>query len=107
YRQAHRAELGWIAVEAEDDPPHRPVNIPSAPYPQYDMTVQVGAIAVATRYMIASRDIADDHAVDLDRVPPDGEQALIVGDVVLFLHGHSSSVEEAVPLAGPLLEQAA
>src|SRR4029450_12156971 len=35
YRQAHRAELGWIAVEAEDDPPHRPVNIPSAPYPQY------------------------------------------------------------------------
>src|SRR5262249_44995857 len=33
YRTAHRDELGWIAVEGEDDPPHRPVNVPSAPIP--------------------------------------------------------------------------
>jgi pimeloyl-ACP methyl ester carboxylesterase len=106
YRITHRDRLGWIAVEGEDDPPHRPVNIPSAPYPQYNMTVRVGAIDVVTRYMVASSSITDDHAVDEEKVPPDREHPLIIGDIVLFIHGHSSSVEEAVTLAGPLLAQA-
>jgi pimeloyl-ACP methyl ester carboxylesterase len=107
YRNAQRAGLGWIAVEGEDDPPHRPVNIPATPYPQYNMTVRVRGIDVTTRYMVASRDIADDHPVDIAAIPADPELPLIIGDVVLFIHGHSSSVEEAVTLAGPLLAQAA
>lgn len=106
YRIAERDRLGWIAVSGEDDPPHRPVNVPSAPFPQYDMAVRVDGIEVVTRYMVASRDITDDHPVDLDRVPPDGEHPLVIGDVILFIHGHSSAVEEAVSLAGPLLAQA-
>jgi pimeloyl-ACP methyl ester carboxylesterase len=106
YRIAGRDRLGWIAVSGEDDPPHRPVNVPSAPYPQYNMTVRVDGIDVVTRYMVASRHIRDDHPVYADRIPPDREHPLIIGDVVLFIHGHSSSVEEAVSLAGPLLAQA-
>jgi pimeloyl-ACP methyl ester carboxylesterase len=105
HRLAHRAELGWIAVEGEEDPPHRPVNVPSAPFPQYDMTVTVDGIPVTTRYMVASRQVADEHPVDIDDLPSDREHPVIVGDVVVFIHGHSSSVEEAVPLAQQLIEQ--
>ena len=36
-----RNALGWIAVSGEDDSPHRPVNVPSSDYPQYDLSVQV------------------------------------------------------------------
>lgn len=106
YRTAHRDALGWIAVSGQDDPPHRPVNIPSAPFPQRNATVRVRGIDVVTRYMVASRHITDDYPSDLRTIPPDREQPLVIGDVVLFIHGHSSSVEEAVTLAGPLLAQA-
>jgi pimeloyl-ACP methyl ester carboxylesterase len=106
YRTAQRDALGWIAVSGEDDPPHRPVNMPSAPFPQYNMTVRVGAIDVVTRYMVASRHILDDHPADVRTIPPDREHPLIIGDVVVFIHGHSSSVEEAVGLAGALLAEA-
>lgn len=106
YRIAHREHLGWIAVEGEDDPPHRPVNLPSAPFPQVNMTVRVDGIDVMTRYMVASRQLADDHPVDVGTIPPDREHPLIIGDIVLFIPGHSSSAEEAVPLAEQLLAQA-
>jgi pimeloyl-ACP methyl ester carboxylesterase len=53
-----RQPLGYIAVSGEDDQPHRPVNVPSAEFPQYDLDVQVpvpnaAPILVHTRYMIA------------------------------------------------------
>jgi len=53
-----RDPLQYIAVSGEDDQPHRPVNVPSAEYPQYDLDVQVPVpngppIVVHTRYMIA------------------------------------------------------
>jgi pimeloyl-ACP methyl ester carboxylesterase len=53
-----RAQMGWIAVSGEDDTPHRPVNVPTAPYPQYDLPVSVsgpsGTITATTRFMVAS-----------------------------------------------------
>lgn len=105
YRRAYREPLGWIAVAGEDDAPHRPVNVPPAPFPQYNLTVRVNTIDVVTRYVVASRSITDDHPADLTAIPPDRPLPLIVGDIVLFIHGHSSSLEEAMPLAGPLMEQ--
>jgi len=58
-----RNALGYIAVSGEDDSPHRPVNVPSSDYPQYDLSVSVDApltgrvgpnsIIVRTRYTIA------------------------------------------------------
>lgn len=106
YREAQRPKLGWIAVDGEDDPPHRPVNVPSALFPQYNITVQVNTTAVVTRYVVASRHITDNYPVDINAVPPDRGLPTIVGDIILFIHGHSSSLEEAMPLIGPLLDQA-
>ena len=109
HRRAERDALGWIAVTAEDDPPDRPVNVGSALFPQFDVTVQVGTTPVTpvtTRFMVASRQFQDEHPVELTEVPPQRAIPPITGDIVLFIHGHSSSAEEAMPLVGPLLQQA-
>jgi pimeloyl-ACP methyl ester carboxylesterase len=121
HRSAERDPLGWIAVTAEDDPPHRPVNVGSALFPQYDLTVQVGTpvTPVTTRFVVASRQFQDEYPVELEEVPPQtptsagappepSQRAIppITRDIVLFIHGHSSSAEEAMPLVGPLLQQA-
>jgi hypothetical protein len=57
---AERNALGWIAVSGEDDAPHRPVNVPSSDFPQYDQPVVVEtplgpnkSVTVWTRYTIA------------------------------------------------------
>jgi Alpha/beta hydrolase family/Zinc dependent phospholipase C len=62
--RAARPGLGWIAVSGFDDTPHRPINVPTAPYPQYDIEFDVPnanpdpvakrTVTVTTRYMIAS-----------------------------------------------------
>ena len=50
----------WIAVSGFDDTPHRPVNVPTAPYPQFDISFSVTKtdlvteIPVTTRFMVAS-----------------------------------------------------
>jgi hypothetical protein len=64
-KTAERNALGWIAVSGEDDSPHRPVNVPSSDYPQYDLQVSVEAplalgpkiVSVHTRYTIAQSQI--------------------------------------------------
>jgi pimeloyl-ACP methyl ester carboxylesterase len=119
HRSAQRDALGWIAVTAEDDPPGRPVNVGSALFPQYDLTVQVGTTPVTTRFVVASRQFSDEYPVNLKEVPPQSLTSAgaspapsqrpippITGDIILFIHGHSSSAEEAMPLVGPLLQQA-
>jgi pimeloyl-ACP methyl ester carboxylesterase len=107
HRRQRRPELGWIAVDGEDDPPHRPVNVPAATFPQYDMVVPVKGIPVRTRYMVASRQASDDRPADFDVMPPDARAPLILGDIVVFIHGHSSSLEEAMPLVEPMLARGA
>ena len=61
-KTAERNALGWIAVSGEDDSPHRPVNVPSSDFPQFDLPdVPVDAplgtapqpVHVRTRYTIA------------------------------------------------------
>jgi hypothetical protein len=59
-KTAERNALGWIAVSGEDDSPHRPVNVPSSDFPQYDLLVPVPlsppgqpVVSVHTRYTIA------------------------------------------------------
>ncbi len=104
HRSAARKALGWIAVTAEDDPPDRPVNVGSALFPQFDLTVPVGTTPVTTRFMVASRLVQDEYPVELEKVPPQRAVPPLTGDIVLFIHGHSSSAEEAMPLVGPLLQ---
>lgn len=66
-----RKFLGWIAVSGEDDQPHRPVNVPSSDFPQYDVDVNVIAmrsvladknIKVRTRYIIAQSKTANPNS---------------------------------------------
>ncbi|MEQ8661852.1 MAG: alpha/beta fold hydrolase [Gammaproteobacteria bacterium] len=104
-----RGTLGWLATSAADDPPGRPVNVPVTRYPQFDLAVAVPAGAthaartVRTRAMIAAGD------APLSAAPPAAELVAdplptIAADarVIVFLHGHSSRLEECESLLGPL-----
>lgn len=106
-----RAGLGFIAVSGEDDQPHRPVNVPSAEFPQYDLEFSVPRsngqtpLGVHTRYMIAHTvtPAGGEHAscstkgrhIPADRAPVLASDA----EVILFIHGMDSRAEEAMDLA--------
>jgi len=114
-RAALRARLGWIAVSAEDDTPHRPVNMPAPPFEQYEVRVRTprrpvtsGELALSTRFFVAcAEDISRAGVPIPPRQAPNDPVPNIPGDhsVLLFLHGHSSGAEEALDLIPPLLEQ--
>jgi pimeloyl-ACP methyl ester carboxylesterase len=114
-QQALRPGLGWVAVSAEDDMPHRPVNMPAAPYPQYELPVTTptpgGSLTLTTRFLVAC---AEPPAVGDAQVPaaplrhaPSDPIPFIPADhhVLLFLHGHGSGAEEALDVIPHLLEQ--
>jgi pimeloyl-ACP methyl ester carboxylesterase len=105
---ALRATLGWIAVSSEDDKPHRPVNIPPPPYEQHEIVVASGGQSITTRFFIASA-IEPSARVEAKmprQVPSDPPPPTIPAnhDVILFLHGHSSGADEALPLIPELLK---
>ncbi len=112
-RAALRKDLGWIAVSSDDDKPHRPVNVAPAPYEQFEIPVAVAVpgppprtLTVQTRFLIAS---AEDPAPaplppSSRQLPPDPVPHVPSGhQVILFLHGHSSGAEEAVPIIPDIL----
>jgi pimeloyl-ACP methyl ester carboxylesterase len=107
----NRSSLGWIAVSAPDDPPHRPVNVPRTRYPQFDLYVPVRGWTypervVRTRAIIASGEpptptATAGRAVPADPMPHIGpDERLIV-----FIHGHSSRLEECESLLHPLVRR--
>ncbi len=85
-------ERPWIAVSAEDDPPHAPVNLVCSPFPQSFLDVPVPVdgttITLRTRFMVAGRPLKDilDDAGTRSRI-------------ILLLHGQGSRLEEYVDLA--------
>jgi pimeloyl-ACP methyl ester carboxylesterase len=102
-----RAALGWLAVSAEDDTPHRPVNTPAPPYEQYEIRVQVRNISALTRFFIASAEEPAAAPIPPERrqLPPDPVPTIPPEhEVILFLHGHSSGAEEALDIVPRLLE---
>lgn len=107
-RPALRERLGWIAVSAEDDTPHRPVNLPPPPYEQYELPVRSGGLTLSTRFFIASavepaaaRIPPQKRALPPDPVPEVPRDH----EVILFLHGHSSGADEALAIVPDLLEE--
>jgi hypothetical protein len=122
-----RSDLKWIAVSGFDDTPHRPVNVPTAPYPQYDLDVRLKGktrwTTVTTRYMVASAggwvgpmDTARSSFVNPDKTvlgdppqsPPAGavprslpQDFPVIGGnkIILYVHGGGSRAEEAVDMA--------
>ncbi|WP_299215694.1 DUF3892 domain-containing protein [uncultured Aquimarina sp.] len=100
YREGLRPELGWIAVDAENDQPSRPVNVPAANWATRDLVVGVThngiPISCRTRYAIAGADDTAPLINILDNLPATDVPPEIPDDamVVLFMHGHSSNIEE-------------
>ena len=111
-----RNTLGWIAVSGEDDAPHRPVNVPSSDFPQYDIDVPVEAplaqppsiVTVSTRFVIAQS-----QPPKLRRVKPPGwtlrpELLPAIGpdaEVLVFVHGMDSRAEEANDITRALFKR--
>ncbi len=107
--------LGWIAVWAEIDSPHRPVNVPGTHHTQYDIEVPVRRNKDAPARTIKSRfTIFDNHnlpeAIDIDSVI--GERQLPTAPIpsinsssqlLCYIHGHSSRLEEGEKLGNELL----
>jgi Alpha/beta hydrolase family/Protein of unknown function (DUF3892) len=105
--EAARTALGWIAVSGEDDMPHRPTNVPAPRFEQYEIEVPVpatgshSAMYLQTRFIIASPQTQSPSASPhtLRELPPNpGPQVPDGNNVILFLHGHVSGVEEALAL---------
>jgi hypothetical protein len=128
-----RTALGWIAVSGEDDAPHRPVNVPSSDFPQYDINVQVDApkaqppnptsVTVSTRFVVAqSKPPAQMSAMGrggrggrgdslpLPRWTLFADPVLSIApnsDVLLFIHGMDSRAEEANDFIGAFFSRMA
>jgi pimeloyl-ACP methyl ester carboxylesterase len=110
-----RTGLGWIAVSGEDDQPYRPVNVPTnnGKYPEFQILVPVAKdrVSVNTRYMIAHAHapaFARPNALLVDGGPGRQVQAdplpALANDaeVILFIHGMDSRLEEADDLTAAL-----
>ncbi len=114
HRASSRPGLGWIAVSSEDDLPRRPVDVASTPAHQRDLAVEIPLEDDTTRQLTARITIASTALPAEASVPetlvgtlPD-ENAVRVpatGDVLIFVHGHSSSAEESDGVAAELLRR--
>jgi hypothetical protein len=118
-----RLNSGWIAVSGEDDAPHRPVNVYTAPFSQYDIPVPVTingrGFMLKTRYMVAAGQTllnpqpgqpptqAPGIPVNGTRwaIPDDEPGALRGKNVIVYIHGGGSRLEEAVPMAKQFISQ--
>lgn len=108
---AARRKLGWIAVSGEDDQPYRPVNVPSTKAQQFDIEVSVAKfkIPVKTRYAIFPK---ERPGVAPRKILVDGGKRKVMADplpvladnaeVILFIHGMDSKIEESEMLADAL-----
>jgi pimeloyl-ACP methyl ester carboxylesterase len=120
--RAFRSQQGWFAVSGEDDTPHRPVNVSTSPYPQYDIKFDVPAadgtpLHMTTRYVVASGHRYLGPAPDflpglLNQPPvlPVGNPAPRIvpfdlpsipadGKIIIYIHGGGSRAEEDTSVA--------
>jgi hypothetical protein len=123
-----RVNMRWIAVSGFDDTPHRPVNVPTSPYPQFDVTFDVqantGPQQMTTRYMVASAgawvgpwqdsktsytnpepDLLGAPPATLPEgpvprsIPQDAPSIPADNQIIIYIHGGGSRAEEAVDMA--------
>jgi alpha-beta hydrolase superfamily lysophospholipase len=104
---AERNALGWIAVSGEDDAPHRPVNVPSSDFLQYDIDVNVeaplaqppGTVTVSSRFTLAQfKQPALPPVVKRPgwKLRPEPRPAIGPdAEILIFVHGMDSRAEEA------------
>jgi pimeloyl-ACP methyl ester carboxylesterase len=120
---SQRNNLHWIAVSGEDDAPHRPVNVPSSDFPQYDLDVLVEAplallgqpplpplVTVSTRYVIAQSRPPAQPAITPVNLALRAEPEPIIGpdaEILIFVHGMDSRAEEANDIIKALFKRMA
>lgn len=108
HRESARPALGWVAVDADVDAPTRPVNVPAALWPIADSHVSVDhdgrTLSVRVRYAIAGAADAVTEVSVLEQLPVLKQVPIVPVDamVLVFLHGHSSRLEEAGGIAAAL-----
>jgi pimeloyl-ACP methyl ester carboxylesterase len=120
-----RDAYGWIGVSGEEDQPHHPVNVPvpilkENKLQQFTLDVDVKKTPntkllgkpVITRYCLIGNKQVIDTNIDVDtqvaarRIPIEPKPLLSESSrILLFIHGHSSRLEEAMDLALHLVEQ--
>lgn len=112
HRSTARSELGWIACDASRDQPRRPVNVPQSSWPVADTTARIevasGTVDCRTRYTVCGGTDADE-SVDVERDLPRNRRPPRIdpdADVLIFLHGHSSRLEEGTGFYESLRNQA-
>jgi hypothetical protein len=109
---APRCDLGWIAVSSEDDPPHRPVNVPAPSFPQHDLQVAVRPTAharghaVTTRFIVArpgtqpTSPVPPAEGIRTRRLPPEQPVRIAAHErLLLYVHGHAARLEDCLDLA--------
>lgn len=122
YRIRFRSSLGWITVSGEDDQPHRPVNVFTSQYPQFNVNVSLVAnsirrnlplrdININTRFIVASNLLpSSSFPENPTNLPPNASITIPppVGsgrNIIVFIHGHSSRAEEFEDLAPLILSE--
>jgi pimeloyl-ACP methyl ester carboxylesterase len=108
HRDSARPALGWLAVDAEHDTPTRPINVPGALWPTADSVCSVDhdgrSIRARVRFAIPGGEDAISEVNVLEALPTLDRVPLIPDDamIMVFLHGHSSRLEEAGGIASAL-----
>jgi pimeloyl-ACP methyl ester carboxylesterase len=106
--------LGWLGISPLDDPPHRAVNVPRSPFVQSDIRVwvprphvQKKPLCVEARYICLSEGVTEPaQKFDIRSCPKDTTPFIPIDhDVVVFIHGHSSSGDELGLFGFSLLNQ--
>ena len=99
HRTLARPMLEWIAVNSERDQARRPTNVGASTWPTADCQVTLTfhgiTSTIRTRYAIGG---ATDSLIDVSEFTiPDAQRVPVIPDdalVFIFLHGHSSRLEE-------------
>jgi len=98
-RNEIRPPLGWITVISERDSPSRPINVVGTSAPTSDLDVEVmhngQLIRCRTRFSIYGSEEVN-QVFSLSSLPETTKLPLLPKDkkILLFLHGHSSRLEE-------------
>jgi len=107
-RQSLRAQLQWIALSSEDDPPHAPTNVPATQHHMGELTMRIGQsgqqVTLRATLMLSTEPATEPPSKIARRSLPaptafadalHNRAARGYDELFLFVHGLGSSAEES------------